>query len=79
MSKSRKSKKPAFVDSLYVSDSGAHVKIRTHLGGRSNTYAIFVDGTLEYQLSEKARVRAYIMRNDCHQVESFPKAKTFSQ
>lgn len=67
-----KRKNRPYVDSLYVSRStGDRVRIRTYLGGNSYRYAIWASDVLEHQLTQKFAVRAYIVQNDCHAVESF--------
>lgn len=62
----------AYVDSLFVSRSyGDRVRIRTYLGYRGDAYVITVNGRYVLETRAKSRIRAYIMDNDCQQVEKF--------
>lgn len=60
------------VDSLFVSRSyGDKVRIRTYLHYRGDSYVISVNGRRVVETRRKSTVRAYIMDNDCQQVEKF--------
>lgn len=61
----------ASVDSLYLSGRGDRVRIRTHFDRRGATYAIWSNGKFVGHYGRKTDVRAYIVNNDCHAVESF--------
>jgi hypothetical protein len=64
--------KKSYVDSLFVNRStGEKVQIRTFYSRRGDTYAIWANHGFVGQYTKKSSVRAYIMRNDCMQVESF--------
>lgn len=60
------------VDSLFMSRSPAdQVLVRTYVGTHRDSYVIYSSWHRPIATREKRTVRAYIVRHDCHAVESF--------